>query len=323
MNSQIDIKQRLNDSMTRSTSLRDKQSSIRKAIEDISSVYPELCKIKAYVHEHVNETTEKMQRLRAEKDKFEHYLTPKLRFIANERDKWYKEAQILLQELSSEQNVIINDLNNWKRGQQLARNGYIYDNNLDSIQSMFECLVQILWSIKLTNEYFIADVRRLTIKQDLAYQELISVLQNKVQNLLYQLVRLSFVIEIQPPEAMLKGKNISTVIRLLIGTTLGTAAAPPHIKASIVNEAVAKDLILKAELQESDILTCGTLVNNDATMVHNFNSRSLSAKFERMQLNVIKRKEKEGNEIVMDEKIAIAFQAQVRVADRTFPVFVS
>ena len=309
--------------MMRSRSLRDKQSSIREAIEDTNSVYPQFCKIKAYIHEHMSETTEQMQRLRAEKDQIEHHLNLKLQFIANERDKWYKEAQMLLQKLSSEQNVIINDLNNWKRGQQLARNGYINDNNLDSIQSMFECLAQILWSIKLTSEYFIADVRRLTLKQDPAYQELISVLQNELQNLLYQLIRQSFVIEIQPPQVMLKGRNISTVIRLLIGTTLGIAAAPPHIKASIVNEAVAKDLILNAELQESDILTCGTLVNNDATMVHNLNSRSLSAKFERMQWDVIKRKEKKGNEIVMDEKIAIAFQAQIRVADCKFPVFVS
>lgn len=319
------ISQRLDVLSARAGSLRNLNASIHTTIEEIHSLHPDYVRLKVYLEKNADKSSEQIQKLKTDKIHIEAGLTNKFQTVSTARNDWYGEAELVLQCLGAEQNIVIEHVNTWKRGQQLSGNGFVYDNNLDLIQSWFESLAGILWNLKLTMDYFNTDVVRLPAKEPV-YQDLVPKLQNTTQGLLFQLIRQSFVIEKQPPQVMKTSTRFSTVLRLLIGPNLGILTAPPNIKASIVSEAYASQLISKLQLQEHDIPAkdnCGTLVNNTATMEHNPQSRLLSANFRAMQLNKIKRTEKKGSESVMDEKFAIAFQAQIRVADIVFPVFVS
>lgn len=319
------INRRLDEIMTRNVALRDLRTAIQTTVEEFNSLYPEFSKLKVYIERNSDKPAEQVQKWRTDKAQLECRLVAKHETIATERSKFFQEVDVILQQLGSEQMVVIEELKNWRRGQQLFGNGGIHDGNLDLIQSWFEFLAKILWDVKVTVDLFLGDYQRLPTKGP-AYLDIIPAVQNRTQGLLYQLIRQSFVIEKQPPQVMKTSTRFSTVIRLLIGANLGIGTAPPHIKASIVSEAFAKELIHKAHLQEHDIPAkdnCGTLVNNTATMEHNAQSRTLTANFRAMQLNKIKRTEKKGSECVMDEKFAIAFQSQIRIAELVFPVFVS
>lgn len=319
------IDHRLRLLMQRTVALRDLHNNIHITIEEIHSLYPEYSRLKS-LERNPDRSPEQIQKNKTDKNQVEFRLNNKFQTVTHERSTWYQEADRILQCVVTEQTIVVDHLNAWKRGQQLSGNGGMFKpDQIDQIQPWFEYLAQILWHVKLTIDYFISDVARMLTKET-AYQDLVPSLLSTTQGLLYQLIRHSFVIEKQPPQVMKTSTRFSTTLRLLIGPNLGIVTDPPHIRASIVSEAYAAQLISKINLQENDIPAkdnCGTLVNNTATMEHNPQSRVLSANFRAMQLNKIKRTEKKGSESVMDEKFAIAFQAQIRVADIVFPVFVS
>lgn len=106
------------------------------------------------------------------------------------------------QALTQLQSVILDEeLINWKREQQLAGNGAVFNSNLDTIQEWCESLAGLIW---LTRHHC-KEVERLKQKlplDPLGVQDIIPQLLNDVTQLLSSLVTSTFIIEKQPPQVM-------------------------------------------------------------------------------------------------------------------------
>ncbi|KAK9870367.1 hypothetical protein WA026_007935 [Henosepilachna vigintioctopunctata] len=299
---------------------QDTAADLRRMEEDQEAFhlqYHECTKINAHLQglnsQPSNATTaQNLQKLTRQKEALEQSLNQRVAGLMQLRlalsDK-LKETVQLLNQLQT--HVLDEELIRWKRDQQLAGNGVIFNSNLDTIQEWCEALAELIW----LNRQQIKEVERLKQKlalDPLGVSDVLPQLLVEITQLLSSLVTSTFIIEKQPPQVMKTNTRFTATVRLLVGGKLNVHMTPPQVKVTIISEAQANMLLKNDKLGKSGE-SSGEILNNTGTMEYQQATRQLSVSFRNMQLKKIKRAEKKGTESVMDEKFSLLFQSQFSV----------
>lgn len=253
-----------------------------------------------------------LQKITRQKEMMEQMLNQKVASLMNLRLALSDKLKETYQHLNALQSQVLDEeLIHWKREQQLAGNGSIFNSNLDAIQEWCESLAELIW----LNRQQIKEVERL--KQKLALDpvgvaDVLPQLLTDITQLLSTLVTSTFIIEKQPPQVMKTNTRFTATVRLLVGGKLNVHMTPPQVKVTIISESQANILLKNDKLGKSGD-SSGEILNNTGTMEYQQATRQLSVSFRNMQLKKIKRAEKKGTESVMDEKFSLLFQSQFSV----------
>ncbi|SPP82589.1 signal transducer and transcription activator isoform X1 [Drosophila guanche] len=223
------------------------------------------------------------------------------------------------------QELIIGELNNWRRQQALAGNGAPFnESTLDQIQRCFELLESFIGHLLAA----VKETLRVHIVND--EPELNNLLE-RVRSAQKNLVCAAFIVDKQPPQVMKTNTRFAASVRWLIGSQLGIHNNPPTIECIIMSENQANRFVTRGTQMDSTLAgqSSGEIQNCSSTMEYQQNNHIFSASFRNMQLKKIKRAEKKGTESVMDEKFALFFYAtttvndyQIRVWTLSLPVVV-
>ncbi|KRT82459.1 hypothetical protein AMK59_3814 [Oryctes borbonicus] len=279
--------------------------------------YHDCTKLNAHIQQMQNQPTQQvqqtLQKTIRQKENLEQVLNQKVAGLMQSRlalgDK-FKETVQLLNKLQSQ--VLDEELIRWKREQQLAGNGAVFNNSyLDTIQEWCESLAELIWM----NRQQIKEVERLKQKLPLdapGVNDFLPQLVVEITQLLSTLVTSTFIIEKQPPQVMKTNTRFTATVRLLVGGKLNVHMTPPQVKVTIISESQA-NVLLKSDKLGKNGDASGEILNNTGTMEYQQASRQLSVSFRNMQLKKIKRAEKKGTESVMDEKFSLLFQSQFSV----------
>ncbi|GFN89650.1 signal transducer and activator of transcription [Plakobranchus ocellatus] len=287
------------------------------------------------------ERTRQESRLKTEKEEIDRnlgQLAQQLQKLRIELARKYQDTIKSLQELQKE--ILDNELITWKRRQQMAGNGLVMDiGSLETLQHWCESLAELVWQnrhqikkstqlqeqlpIKCESLAELVWQNRHQIKKSTQLQEQLPIkfadgeenilpkLNDTITGLLSSLVTSTFIVEQQPPQVLKKDARFAATVRLLVGGKLNVYMNPPQVKATIISESQAKDL-LRNEVKTKDD-TSGDILNNSGTMEYQQTNGQLSVNFRNMQLKKIKRADKKGSEAVTEEKFCILFQSEFSV----------
>lgn len=215
--------------------------------------------------------------------------------------------------------VIEIEMERWRRGQQLAGNGVVYEGySLDEIQIWCEGLAELNWQIRV-------QLKRLHhISSSLEFpqyniDQITSCIEINTR-MLFCLVKSTFVIEKQPPQVMKTNTRFTATVRLLVGGKLNLHMNPPSVSVYIISEHQASIMASEAmsPILSQNESAAGEILNNTGLMEYHSNSSQLSVNFRNMQLKKIKRTEKKGTESVMDEKFALMFYSRFNIYGAEF-----
>ncbi|RUS70066.1 hypothetical protein EGW08_022172 [Elysia chlorotica] len=259
------------------------------------------------------ERTQKETLLKKERDEINEQLGQLAQELQRQRvelARKYEETIISLQDL--QKRILDNELISWKRRQQMAGNGLVLDaSSLETLQQWCENLADLIWQnrhqIKKSNQL----QQQLPMKFPEGEENLLQKLNDTITGLLSTLVTSTFIVEQQPPQVLKKDARFGAVVRLLVGGKLNVHMNPPQVKATIISENQAKDL-LRNDMKARDD-TSGDILNNSGTMEYQQSNGQLSISFKNMQLKKIKRADKKGSEAVTEEKFCILFQSEFSV----------
>ncbi|XP_022249691.1 signal transducer and activator of transcription 5B-like isoform X2 [Limulus polyphemus] len=279
--------------------------------------YQESSKRQAQIQQLTNQTNtqnnvEMLTKLQRDKELLDEALRQKAASLVQQRQVLAdRHKDTLLQVHSLQTRVLDDELIKWKRNQQLAGNGAIFDNNLDQIQEWCEHLVEIIWQNRQQIKRVEMLCTQLPINSSMGnILEKFHSLNSEITGLLSSLVTSTFVIEKLPPQVMKTNTRFTATVRLLVGGKLNVHMTPPQVKVTIISEAQANSLLKnKVGMTEAS----GEILNNTGTMEYHHATRQLSVSFRNMQLRKIKRAEKKGTESVMDEKFSLLFQSEFKV----------
>ncbi|XP_067385778.1 signal transducer and activator of transcription 6 isoform X2 [Emydura macquarii macquarii] len=196
---------------------------------------------------------------------------------------------------------VLKRLHIWKRQQQLAGNGAVFEENLAPLQKRFENLVDV---------YF--QLHRLVVAAggELG-SDLLSRLLERLDTVLNALIKSSFLVEKQPPQVLKTQTKFQASVRFLLGPRLLKVSAKPYVvRADMVTEKQARELALGGygtPLSEST----GEILHNTVALEISATSATSCAAFKNMLLKKIKRCERKGSESVTEEKCAVLFSTDV------------
>ncbi|XP_053868534.1 signal transducer and activator of transcription 6 isoform X2 [Malaclemys terrapin pileata] len=214
-----------------------------------------------------------------------------------------------VKELEGAKLQVLKRLHIWKRQQQLAGNGAVFEENLAPLQKRCENLVDI---------YFQLQQQVVAVGGELG-SDLLSRLLERLNSVLSALVESSFLVEKQPPQVLKTQTKFQASVRFLLGARLLQASAKPYVvKADMVTEKQARELALGGygtPLSEST----GEIVHNTVALEINSTSATSCATFKNMLLKKIKRCERKGSESVTEEKCAVLFSTDVTLGPGNLP----
>ncbi|XP_071451764.1 signal transducer and activator of transcription 5B isoform X2 [Hetaerina americana] len=277
--------------------------------------YHECFKLKAHL-QHLqtqlhNQPNLDLEKLRRQKDVMEQALSQKVAGLIQMRLTLADKLKDTYDHLSALQARVLDvELTRWKREQQLAGNGALFNSNLDAIQEWCESLAELIW----LNRQQIKEAEHLKQKLKLDQEGMVNLLPTlnaQITQLLSQLVTSTFIIEKQPPQVMKTNTRFTSTVRLLVGGKLNVHMTPPQVKVTIISEAQANALLKSDKMAKGE--ASGEILNNTGTMEYHQATRQLSVSYRNMQLKKIKRAEKKGTESVMDEKFSLLFQSNFSV----------
>ncbi|CAM4602713.1 unnamed protein product [Lepidochelys kempii] len=206
-----------------------------------------------------------------------------------------------MKELEGAKLQVLKRLHIWKRQQQLAGNGAVFEENLAPLQKRCENLVDI---------YFQLQQQVVAVGGELG-SDLLSRLLERLNTVLSALVESSFLVEKQPPQVLKTQTKFQASVRFLLGPRLLQPSAKPFVvKADMVTEKQARELALGGygnPLSENT----GEIVHNTVALEINSTSATSCATFKNMLLKKIKRCERKGSESVTEEKCAALFSTDV------------
>lgn len=277
--------------------------------------YHECFKLKAQLQhlqtQLLNQPTIDLEKLRRQKELMEQALSQKVAGLIQMRLTLADKLKDTCDHLSALQlRVLDGELTRWKREQQLAGNGALFNSNLDAIQDWCESLAELIW----LNRQQIKEAEHLKQKLKLDQEGMVNLLPSlnaQITQLLSQLVTSTFIIEKQPPQVMKTNTRFTSTVRLLVGGKLNVHMTPPQVKVTIISEAQANALLKSDKMAKGE--ASGEILNNTGTMEYHQATRQLSVSYRNMQLKKIKRAEKKGTESVMDEKFSLLFQSNFSV----------
>lgn len=204
-------------------------------------------------------------------------------------------------ELEAARQQVLKRIQIWKRQQQLAGNGALFEENLAPLQKRCEGLVEVHFQL---HQQVMAAGAELGA-------ELLSQLLERLNEVLSSLVRSSFLVEKQPPQVLKTQTKFQASVRFLLGPQLLQASPKPcMVRADMVTEKQARELAhssYSSTLSEST----GEIVHNVVALETNPGSGTCSANFKNVMLKKIKRCERKGSESVTEEKCAVLFSCTV------------
>uniref|UniRef100_A0A8C4VJ06 Signal transducer and activator of transcription n=1 Tax=Gopherus evgoodei TaxID=1825980 RepID=A0A8C4VJ06_9SAUR len=140
-----------------------------------------------------------------------------------------------VKELEGAKLQVLKRLHIWKRQQQLAGNGAVFEENLAPLQKRCENLVDV---------YFQLQHQVVAVGGELG-SDLLSRLLERLNTVLSALVESSFLVEKQPPQVLKTQTKFQASVRFLLGPRLLQASAKPYVvKADMVTEKQARELAL-------------------------------------------------------------------------------
>uniref|UniRef100_A0A0B7B603 Signal transducer and activator of transcription n=2 Tax=Arion vulgaris TaxID=1028688 RepID=A0A0B7B603_9EUPU len=259
------------------------------------------------------ERTQKEMQLKSQKEQLDIQLQMLARELLQLRidlSRKYDQTIHNLQGLQKE--ILDNELISWKRRQQLTGNGLVMTNSsLETLQQWCESLADLIWQSRQQIKKSTQLQQQLPIKFPDGVEDLLPKLNDTITGLLSSLVTSTFIVEQQPPQVLKKDARFGAVVRLLVGGKLNVHMNPPQVKATIISENQAKDLLRNDVKAKND--TSGEILNNNGTMEYQSSTGQLSISFRNMQLKKIKRADKKGSEAVTEEKFCILFQSEFSV----------
>ena len=159
-------------------------------------------------------------KLQKEKEAINAALGQKCIVLNTSRTKWVEKQKANVHEVAQLQSTVLDDeLIKWKRGQQLAGNGYNFDNNLEKIQVWCEMIVEII--LKMRNQFhrFQQLLNNMQLNQ-VNTADMVAHLYKESTELLKNMVTSTFIIEKQPPQVMKTNTRFTSTVRLLVGGKL-------------------------------------------------------------------------------------------------------
>lgn len=219
----------------------------------------------------------------------------------------HKETFGILTQLQNQ--ILEEELIQWKRSQALAYNGVQHENNLDQLQQWCERLAEIIWQNR--QQIKKVELQRQQLPINNPGRDLLPELNSTITGLLSTLVTSTFIIEKQPPQVLKTQTRFGATIRLLVGGKLNVHMNPPTVKASIISESQAKSLLKNESRSMAEM--SGEILNRESVMEYHPQTGILSVNFRNMSLRRIKRSDKRGAESVTEEKFTILFQSQFTV----------
>ncbi|CAG5113363.1 Oidioi.mRNA.OKI2018_I69.chr2.g7474.t1.cds [Oikopleura dioica] len=259
------------------------------------------------------------------------------RQFMKEKEKYDQELNARAQNILLHQLVLEKKLMGWKQNQVLLFNGGQNDDTaLKNIQEYCEKLAEILWSNRQQIKRCELQKTQLPISSpDASAQEPeLPRFNAQLTAQLSSLVTSSFVIERQPPQVLKTQTRFGAQVRLLIGNKLSIHVNPPQVRAIIVSEAQAREILIAEDsahhLEGNGILNTkmyesyatGEILNSVSTMEYNSTSGILSANFRNMSLRRIRRPDKKGSDTVTEEKFTILFLAEFHVGTKELVFYV-
>ncbi|XP_058678068.1 signal transducer and activator of transcription 6 [Ammospiza caudacuta] len=206
-----------------------------------------------------------------------------------------------VKELEAAKQQVLKRIQIWKRQQQLAGNGAIFEENLAPLQKRCENLVEV---------YFQLQQQVMAASTELG-PELLPRLLERFNEVLSSLVKSSFLVEKQPPQVLKTQTKFQASVRFLLGPRLLKALPKPYVvRADMVTEKQARELELSNysnTLSEST----GEILHNTVALETNPTSGNCCANFKNVLLKKIKRCERKGSESVTEEKCAVLFSTNV------------
>ncbi|KAH9498194.1 Signal transducer and activator of transcription 5B [Bulinus truncatus] len=306
-----ELMQRTKSTENDSKNLQHKQESFIIRFSDMQRISGQLQQL-SQLPNTLDKVTKESQ-LRHQKEQIDLQLTQmaqELLHLRLELSKKYDQTIQLLQELQKE--ILDNELISWKRRQQLAGNGLVMDStSIDTLQNWCENLADLIWQNRQQIKKSTQLQQQLPIKLPEGQEDILPRLNDTITGLLSSLVTSTFIVEHQPPQVLKKDARFGAVVRLLVGGKLNVHMNPPQVKATIISENQAKDLLRNDVKAKND--TSGDILNNTGTMEYQTSNGQLSISFRNMQLKKIKRADKKGSEAVTEEKFCILFQSEFSV----------
>ncbi|XP_042652740.1 signal transducer and activator of transcription 6 isoform X2 [Tyto alba] len=215
-----------------------------------------------------------------------------------------------VKELEVAKQQVLKRIQIWKRQQQLAGNGALFEENLAPLQKRCESLVEV---------YFQLHQQVMAASAELG-AELLPRLLERFNEVLSSLVKSSFLVEKQPPQVLKTQTKFQASARFLLGPQLLKASAKPYmVRADMVTEKQARELALSAysnALSEST----GEIMHNVVALETNPTSGTCCANFKNVLLKKIKRCERKGSESVTEEKCAVLFSTTVALTPSNLSV---
>ncbi|KAM6189050.1 signal transducer and activator of transcription 6 isoform 1-T3 [Sarcoramphus papa] len=216
-----------------------------------------------------------------------------------------------VKELEAAKQQVLKRIQIWKRQQQLAGNGALFEENLAPLQKRCESLVEV---------YFQLHQQVMAASAELG-GELLPRLLERFNDVLSSLVKSSFLVEKQPPQVLKTQTKFQASVRFLLGPQLlkASSAKPYMVRADMVTEKQARELALSAysnALSEST----GEIMHNVVALETNPTSGTCSANFKNVLLKKIKRCERKGSESVTEEKCAVLFSTTVALTPSNLSV---
>ncbi|XP_022086658.1 signal transducer and activator of transcription 5A-like isoform X2 [Acanthaster planci] len=221
--------------------------------------------------------------------------------------KMHQETFMMLSNVQSK--VLGDELKIWKRQQQLAGIGGSPEGSLDVLQSWCEALAEVTWQNRQQLQRI--EMLKQQVPMNAPAQD-VPDLSNNFTGLLSALVSSTFVIEKQPPQVLKKETRFSAAIRLLVGGKLNVHMNPPQVKATIISEAQAKDMLHNESANFNE--TSGDIINNSGVLEYHKDSGVLNVTFRNMSLKKIRRADRRGQEFVTEEKFTLLFRSNFSVA---------
>lgn len=257
---------------------------------------------------HIVLVEDQVQKLKAHKQRLEVELRQKACGLRELRKNLQDKHLAILQKFDQVmQFVLQKELPAWQGMQRAAtyRAGMMDNQMLNKIQRWCEELATILSESR--QQIVRVEQLRSSLPMELNPDRLPQ-LKAHAQSLLTTLLARSFVVDHQPPQVLKKDARFTATVRLLVGHKLNIFMNLPQVEATIINEQQARKVI--RENMAQNIGNAGDILNCKGVM--EFNQGQLSVTFRNMALKRIKRADRKGQELVVEEKFCILFRSMFR-----------
>jgi signal transducer and activator of transcription 5B len=181
------------------------------------------------------------QQLTKKKNEVDQLLQLEAHKLLQQRTSLAEKHHQTFSQLTELQNQVLDEeLIQWKRSQALAYNGVIQEGSLDQLQQWCERLAEIIWQCR--QQIKRVELQRQQLPINNQGVDLLPELNTTITALLSTLVTSTFIIEKQPPQVLKTQTRFGSTIRLLVGGKLNVHMNPPTVKGTVEKNVAFKNM---------------------------------------------------------------------------------